>query len=163
MPAKNLEANVRHQSGVVIVDLHGELNAFAEERLFAVYAEALQYPTTDRGNEENQTSLPVSPDMGNASRTVPDVSNSHQGKPDDFAPGTGVVLLNFSDVDYINSVGIALIVNLLTQARKAHRRLLACGLSVHYVEIFQITRLADFIAIFPDEASALAAVSSFNP
>ena len=67
-----------------------------------------------------------------------------------------LILLNFSDVDYINSTGIALIVSLLARARKAKRRLLACGLSDHYVEIFQITRLVDFMNVFPDEKSALA-------
>jgi anti-anti-sigma factor len=70
------------------------------------------------------------------------------------------VLLNFREVAYINSTGIALIVSLLAQARKSQRRLLACNLSDHYQEIFQITRLADFMAIFPDEASALAGASS---
>ena len=65
------------------------------------------------------------------------------------------ILLNFSDVQYINSTGIALIVGLLAQARKSRRRLLACGLSDHYIEIFQITRLIDFMSLFPDEASAL--------
>ena len=66
------------------------------------------------------------------------------------------VLLNFTGVDYINSTGIALIVGLLAQARKAGRQLLTSGLSSHYVEIFQITRLADFMNIYPDEATALA-------
>jgi anti-sigma B factor antagonist len=66
-----------------------------------------------------------------------------------------VILLNFSNVDYINSTGIALIVSLLTRARKSNRRLFACGLSEHYVEIFHITRLVDFMNIFPDEMSAL--------
>ena len=66
-----------------------------------------------------------------------------------------VILLNFSDVDYINSTGIALIVSLLARARKSHRQLLACGLSEHYVEIFNITRLADFMTVYPDEVSAL--------
>lgn len=64
--------------------------------------------------------------------------------------------LNFSDVGYINSTGIALIVGLLARARKARLPLLVYGLSPHYREIFQITRLADFMAIYPDEASALA-------
>jgi anti-sigma B factor antagonist len=113
MPAKTLEAQVRHQPAVAIVDLHGEINAFAEDRLNAAYAEA--------------------------ESRAPDV-----------------ILLNFSDVDYINSTGIALIVSLLARARKAKRRLLACGLSDHYVEIFQITRLVDFMNVFPDEKSALA-------
>ncbi|CAN5353385.1 MAG: STAS domain-containing protein [Acidimicrobiia bacterium] len=64
------------------------------------------------------------------------------------------VLLNFSEVEYINSTGIALIVGLLAKARAANRPVLACGLSEHYQEIFTITRLSDFMSIFPDEASA---------
>ncbi|HEX7588405.1 MAG TPA: STAS domain-containing protein [Anaerolineae bacterium] len=68
-----------------------------------------------------------------------------------------VILLNFREVDYINSTGIALIVSLMARARKEGRRLVASNLSEHYVEIFKITRLSDFMPIFPDEASALAA------
>lgn len=67
------------------------------------------------------------------------------------------ILLNFGSVDYINSAGIALIVGLVVQARKAGCRLMICGLSEHYIKIFRITRLVDFVSIFPDEASALAA------
>jgi anti-anti-sigma factor len=66
------------------------------------------------------------------------------------------IALNFSEVDYINSTGIALIVELLAQARKSRKRLIVYGLSEHYVEIFQITRLADFMDIFEDETSAKA-------
>ncbi len=115
MPTKMLKASVRHQPSVSVVDLHGEINAFAEGVLNNAYAEA-------------------------------------------EARGLEVILLNFSDVNYINSTGIALIVSLLARARKQHRRLLACGLSEHYVEIFQVTRLSDFLNIFPDEASALSPV-----
>ncbi len=67
------------------------------------------------------------------------------------------IVLNLANVDYINSTGIALIVGLLAQARKAGQRLLTCSVSPHYVEIFQITRLADYMGIYPDEASAVAA------
>ncbi len=69
------------------------------------------------------------------------------------------VLLNFHEVGYINSKGIALIVMLLAQARKSGTRLLTTGLSPHYVEIFNITRLSDFMKIYPDEQTALAQVS----
>ncbi len=69
------------------------------------------------------------------------------------------ILLNFEEVDYINSTGIALIVSLLAKARASKRRLLAYGLSDHYVEIFNITRLSDFVSILPDEESALSEVS----
>ncbi len=72
---------------------------------------------------------------------------------DQLNPAT--ILLDFNDVDYINSTGIALIVGLLAQARKAHRRLAVFGLSDHYVEIFQITRLADFMDIYPNRESAM--------
>lgn len=113
MPSSSLQASVRHEPAVAIVDLRGEINAFAEDALNAGYAEAEQQ-------------------------------------------GTDVILLNFHEVDYINSTGIALIVSLLARARKNHQHLLAFGLSEHYVEIFQITRLADFMSVFPDEATALA-------
>ena len=68
-----------------------------------------------------------------------------------------LILLNFREVDYINSTGIALIVSLMARARKDGRRLVATNLSDHYVEIFKITRLSDYMPIFPDEATALAA------
>ena len=70
-----------------------------------------------------------------------------------------VILLNFEGVDYINSTGIALIVSLLTRARTSQRRLSAYGLSDHYVEIFNITRLSDFMGIYPDEKSAVQKAS----
>jgi anti-sigma B factor antagonist len=69
------------------------------------------------------------------------------------------IVLNFEEVDYINSTGIALIVGLLAKARAAKRRLLAYGLSEHYVEIFNITRLSDFVGVYPDEESALSEAS----
>ncbi len=72
------------------------------------------------------------------------------------AAGPRGVLLNFAGVEYINSTGIALIVGLLAQARKAGKRLMTSGLSEHYVEIFKITRLSDFMSIYPDESTALA-------
>ncbi len=70
-------------------------------------------------------------------------------------PGPAI-LLDFSRVEYINSTGIALIVNLLRQARSQDRILLASGLSAHYQEIFKITRLSDFIQVYPDVGLALA-------
>jgi anti-anti-sigma factor len=57
------------------------------------------------------------------------------------------VMLDFSEVEYINSTGIALIVGLLAQARARDVEVRATGLSDHYREIFEITRLADFMTI----------------
>jgi anti-anti-sigma factor len=72
------------------------------------------------------------------------------------ALGADAVLLDFTHTEYINSTGIALIVRVLADARRDRREVRACGLSSHYVEIFQITRLSDYMRIFDDEASATA-------
>lgn len=66
-----------------------------------------------------------------------------------------LILLNFRQVEYMNSTGIALIVELLKKARKIGCALSVCYLSDHYLEIFQISRLTDYLGVFPDEASAL--------
>ena len=65
------------------------------------------------------------------------------------------IALNFAGVDYINSTGIAIIVGMLARARADGHIVRAFGLSDHYREIFDITRLSDFMAIFPSESSAL--------
>lgn len=66
------------------------------------------------------------------------------------------IVLSFAGVDYLSSTGIALIVGILARSRKDGRQVSAAGLSDHYREIFEITRLADFMKIFPDERAALA-------
>ena len=112
MTPQTFSAQVRTENQRVVIDLHGEINAQADQALNQAYTEA------DNQNPE-------------------------------------VIVLNFSGVDYINSTGIALIVGLLAQSRKTHRRMVVYGLSDHYVQIFQITRLSDFMDIYQDEASAL--------
>jgi anti-anti-sigma factor len=73
--------------------------------------------------------------------------------------GSGSVVLNFADTEYINSTGIALIVGLLAHARAQGVDVTACGLSEHYREIFEITRLADFMTIAPSEETAVREAS----
>jgi anti-anti-sigma factor len=80
-------------------------------------------------------------------------ADAEAGKPN-------ALVLNFTDVGYVNSTGIALIVGVLAKARRARIPLLVYGLSPHYQEIFQITRLADFMSICADEESAAAAIAA---
>jgi anti-anti-sigma factor len=91
---------------------------------------------------------------GELDATGEDALNAAYTEASSRSPDT--ILLNFGDVKFMDTTGIALIVGLLAQARKVRRRLLVYGLSDHYVEIFHITRLADFMRMFPDETSALA-------
>jgi anti-sigma B factor antagonist len=76
------------------------------------------------------------------------------------APGTRALVLNFSGLEYMNSGGIGTIVTLLVRANRQKQRLLAYGLTDHYRQIFELTRLDEAISIFDDEPSALSAVGA---
>ena len=78
---------------------------------------------------------------------------------DEACSNEGALLLNFSDVGYINSTGIALIVALLAKARGGMREVSAFGLTDHYRQIFEITRLSDFMEIFEEEDAAVSAAA----
>lgn len=73
------------------------------------------------------------------------------------AGGWDRLLLNFAEVGYINSTGIAVIVGVLARARAEDRPVRAYGLNDHYREIFAITRLADFMPLYDDETTAATA------
>lgn len=70
------------------------------------------------------------------------------------------IVLDFTGLDYMNSGGIGLLVTLLVRAQRAKQRLLAFGLSDHYRQIFELTRLDDAIAIHDSESNALAALAT---
>lgn len=62
----------------------------------------------------------------------------------------GEIVLDFDRVEYINSTGIAVIVSVLARARAEGREIGAVGLTSHYLEVFRITRLSDFMHIYED-------------
>ena len=67
--------------------------------------------------------------------------------------------LNFSGLEYMNSSGIGLLVTLLVSANRQKQRLLAFGLTEHYRQIFQLTRLDEAIGIHGSESEAIAAAA----
>jgi anti-sigma B factor antagonist len=75
------------------------------------------------------------------------------------ATGARAILLDFSDLEYMNSGGIGLLVTLLIRVQRAGQRLMAVGLDDHYRQILSLTRLDEAIAIHDSEAAALAAVA----
>jgi anti-sigma B factor antagonist len=70
--------------------------------------------------------------------------------------GARRLVLNFTGLDYMNSGGIGMLVTLLVRANRNRQPLGAYGLSAHYREIFELTRLDEAITIYEDEQSALA-------
>ena len=74
--------------------------------------------------------------------------------------GCRAIILNFSNLEYMNSSGIGLLVTLLIRANRQGQSLFAFGLSEHYKHIFELTRLDEAIRIFETEAEALAESAS---
>lgn len=99
-----------------VIDIQGEINAFAENVLMDAYTQAASGGAKD-------------------------------------------IILNFAGLEYMNSSGIGLLVTLLIRANRQKQRLLAVGLSDHYKQIFELTRLNEAILIYATEADALAAVA----
>ena len=116
MAKANVTVTVRKASdSVSILDVKGEVTAFAENALMDAYTGA----TSDNAR---------------------------------------VIVLNFNGLEYMNSSGIGLLVTLLIRANRQKQRLLTYGLSEHYRNIFELTRLNEAIGIYSTEAEALAAV-----
>jgi anti-anti-sigma factor len=67
------------------------------------------------------------------------------------------VLLDFTKVDYINSSGIALIIQLLIEAANSGQKVCAFGLSPHFVKVFTMVGITKYAGLFPTQTEALAA------
>lgn len=71
--------------------------------------------------------------------------------------GATTIVLDFGGLEYMNSSGIGLLVTLLIRTQRAKQRLLASGLTDHYREIFQLTRLDEAITIYDGVGDAVEA------
>jgi anti-sigma B factor antagonist len=115
MPQAKVTMNVRKPNArVSVIDIEGEVTAFAENVLMDAYNEASR-------------------------------------------DGAKAIVLNFSNLEYMNSSGIGLLVTLLIRAQRQGQALLAYGLSDHYRQIFELTRLNEAIACYQDEEEAVMA------
>jgi anti-sigma B factor antagonist len=107
--------------------------------------------TTDVRRVDQASIVDIKGEITAASENVlTDAYNAASGQ------GARAIVLNFRDLEYMNSGGIGLLVMLLVRANRQRQRLLAFGLSDHYREIFALTRLDEAIAIYPNEEEALA-------
>jgi anti-sigma B factor antagonist len=70
------------------------------------------------------------------------------------------ILLNFTDLEYMNSSGIGLLVTLLVRTNRQKQRLFAFGLTDHYRQIFELTRLDEAVGIYDTEADAMTAAGA---
>jgi anti-sigma B factor antagonist len=80
-----------------------------------------------------------------------EIASAHEKAGD----GATAVILNFTDLEYMNSGGIGLLVTTLIRAQRAGHALRAYGLTDHYRQIFSLTRLDEAIGIYDDEETAV--------
>jgi anti-sigma B factor antagonist len=117
MPQAKVVMNVRQiNAATSIIDIQGEVSAFAEQVLMQAYTEA-------------------------------------------SSPTTRTIILNFENLEYMNSSGIGLLITLLIRVNRQKQHLLSYGLNEHYRHIFALTRISDAFHIYESEEKALAAVS----
>jgi anti-sigma B factor antagonist len=72
--------------------------------------------------------------------------------------GQDPVLLDFTKVEYINSSGIALIIQMLMEADKTGRKVAAFGLTPHFQKVFTMVGIAKYAGLFKDEPTASASL-----
>ncbi len=69
------------------------------------------------------------------------------------------ILLDFRGVEYINSSGIAIVIQMLLEASKAGGQTIGIfGLTPHFNKVFTMVGVPKYAKIAPDEATALAAL-----
>jgi anti-anti-sigma factor len=72
--------------------------------------------------------------------------------------GATNIIFNFRENDYINSAGIAILIGVVTEARKKDQKLLMTGLSVHFQKIFRMVGLTQYADLYPNVDEAMAAL-----
>ncbi|AVV51511.1 STAS domain-containing protein [Leptospira santarosai] len=65
------------------------------------------------------------------------------------------VILNFQGTSYINSAGIATLINLITKASDTKRKIEFAGLNEHFRKVMDIVGLTDFVLIHNSLREAL--------
>jgi anti-sigma B factor antagonist len=70
---------------------------------------------------------------------------------------TKEILLDFSKVQYLNSSGIALVIQLLMEANKSDQKVETFGLTPHFQKVFTMLGLTKYTTLHPTESAAKAA------
>ena len=70
------------------------------------------------------------------------------------------LILDFTDVPYIDSAGLGLLVSAYVSRQKAGRRTVLSGINAKVQKLFDITRVNDLFLIFSSPEEAVAALES---
>ncbi len=81
------------------------------------------------------------------------VLGTYEGLPD----AVRSIALDFSKVEYLNSSGIALVIQMMIAAGKRGQKIQTFGLTPHFQKVFTMVGITKYTSLHPDEASACAA------
>jgi len=73
--------------------------------------------------------------------------------------GASTILLKFDEGAYINSGGIAILIQLLAESRKHGQQIGITGISPHFQKIFNMVGITKFAKIYESEEEALEGLS----
>lgn len=71
--------------------------------------------------------------------------------------GFSKIVFNFSDVNYINSSGIAILIGIVTRLASQNVTFRVYGLTPHFKKIFRMIGLTQYVKVLNTEEEALAA------
>jgi anti-anti-sigma factor len=100
------------------------------------------------------TVLRFAGDITSASKAA--ILGTYQGLPDTAKR----ILLDFSRVEYLNSSGIALIIQMMIAASKSSQAIQTFGLKPHFQKVFTMVGITKYTTLHPDELTACAAFDS---
>ena len=76
--------------------------------------------------------------------------------------GTKKLIIDFSEVPYIDSTGLGFLAGARVTAQNAAVRMVLSSVNVHVRKILDDVKLSQFFIIAPDEAAAMAKVNEAN-
>jgi anti-anti-sigma factor len=79
---------------------------------------------------------------------------------DSSSSGCRKLLLRFQEDAYINSGGIALLIQVLAQTKRNNQKIGLTGLSDHFKKVFNMVGITRFATIYPTQDEALKALSA---
>ena len=77
--------------------------------------------------------------------------------------GTRKLIIDFSDVPYIDSTGLGFLAGARVTAQNGGTRMVLANVNVHVQKILDDVKLSQFFVIAPDDAVAMAKVNEAGP
>ncbi|MBI1208349.1 MAG: anti-sigma factor antagonist [Azospirillum sp.] len=74
-----------------------------------------------------------------------------------IAPADPVMVVDCSQLDYVSSAGLRVLLMAAKRVKAAKGRLALCGLKPHVQEVFDVSGFSSIFVIHPNRAAALAA------